>query len=289
MNKIPILLLAFNRLDTLKEVFSEIISYAPDFLMISIDGPRPGVPGEEAMVKEVETYLKNRITWQCDVVWLVSENNKGCGRAVSDAIDCFFERVDFGIILEDDCKPRQEFFLFCEQNRMIRHSISDIGCISGTRFKAIGKRFKVNHLSYFPMIWGWATWSDVWEQHRKRRDRENDGASIKPSFVKKNYLKVKQGLVDTWDYQWIFSFYSYNKKSLVPSCSLVENIGFDSDKSTHTRSDKSRLIDYSENCAFSSVEIVHRIDPYYEWSLKHIIFRDNFFWKTVRFLKKKKC
>lgn len=285
MNKVPILFIAFNRLDVVMEVFPLIVKYAPDHLMISIDGPRNDVAGENVIVKEVENYLRGLITWECDVTWLVSERNKGCGRAVNDAIDSFFDRFEFGIILEDDCKPNDEFFRFCAQNKNIRNTQPDLGCICGTRFKDLTFGSRVNHLSHFPMIWGWASWSDVWKLHRNREDCVRHVHSNVPGFIKKNYIKTVKGLVDTWDYQWIYSFYIYGKKALIPACSLVRNIGFDAENSTHTRSDKSDLIKVCDNVHPIPSKTLFRLSLQYELALKHFVFRDNLFWVVMRFLK----
>lgn len=285
MNKVPILFIAFNRLDVVKEAFPYIVNYAPDHLMISLDGPRNDVPGESIVVKKVENYLRSLITWKCDVTWLVSEHNKGCGRAVNVAIDSFFNRFEFGIILEDDCKPSDEFFRFCAQNRDIRDTQPNLGCICGTRFIDFSFGPRVNHLSNFPMIWGWASWSDVWKMHRNRKVGSHRIHTNVPSFVKKNYSKTVKGLVDTWDYQWIYSFYILGKKALIPACSIVYNIGFNAENSTHTRSDKSDLIKVCDNVYPTRLKTVFRLSPQYEFTLKHFIFRDNLFWTVIRFLK----
>ena len=46
-----------------------------------------------------------RIDWQCEVTTRFLDANLGCRKAVSSAIDWFFDEVEEGIILEDDCLP----------------------------------------------------------------------------------------------------------------------------------------------------------------------------------------
>ena len=43
------------------------------------------------------------VDWDCDVKKLYRQKNLGCKIAMSNAITWFFENVEEGIILEDDC------------------------------------------------------------------------------------------------------------------------------------------------------------------------------------------
>lgn len=43
------------------------------------------------------------VDWDCDVKKLYGQKNLGCKIAMSNAITWFFENVEEGIILEDDC------------------------------------------------------------------------------------------------------------------------------------------------------------------------------------------
>ena len=53
------------------------------------------------------------IDWECDVNTLFREKNLGCKKAVFEAISWFFNNVEEGIIIEDDCIPNDSFFHFC--------------------------------------------------------------------------------------------------------------------------------------------------------------------------------
>src|SRR6056297_619848 len=109
----PVLFLIFNRLDTTKQVFEEIRKAKPKQLFIAADGPR--TKQEKEKTDAVRKYVLDNIGWKCSVKKLFRNKNLGCKYAVSGAIDWFFENVEQGIILEDDCLPSQSFFRFCEE------------------------------------------------------------------------------------------------------------------------------------------------------------------------------
>src|SRR5665647_2682566 len=105
MFKTPILFIIFNRLDTTKQVFAQIKNAQPAQLFIAADGPRTDREGEKEKCEEVRQWVLDQIDWNCDVKTLFRNENLGCGRGPATAIDWFFENVDMGIILEDDCLP----------------------------------------------------------------------------------------------------------------------------------------------------------------------------------------
>jgi GT2 family glycosyltransferase len=109
-----ILFLIFNRPDTTRRVMEAIRKARPTRLYVAADGPRPHRVEEVAHCEETKR-IATAIDWPCDVKTLFRGNNLGCRRAVSEAIDWFFEHEEQGIILEDDCLPDQSFFPFVEE------------------------------------------------------------------------------------------------------------------------------------------------------------------------------
>ena len=110
----PILFIVFNRPDCADKVFEEIRSIRPKRLFVAADGPRSNQPGEKEKCDLVQK-ITLRIDWECELKTLFRESNLGCKKAVSSAIDWFFEHVEEGIILEDDCLPDLSFFRFCQE------------------------------------------------------------------------------------------------------------------------------------------------------------------------------
>ena len=59
----------------------------------------------------LRAVIRKSIDWPCEVHHLFSDKNLGCRLGVTRAINWFFENVDEGIILEDDCIPHLISFL----------------------------------------------------------------------------------------------------------------------------------------------------------------------------------
>ena len=239
----PILFMVFNRLDTTKKVFKEIKKARPKKLYIASDGPRINIEGEKCEGEKVRNFLKSNIDWDCRVKTLFREKNLGCKYACSGAIDWFFKNEKMGIILEDDTLPNESFFSFCEV--MLNKYKDDyrIGSINGTNFQNGIKRGSGDYyFSIFPHIWGWATWSDRWNNYDVEISNFEN-----PNFIKdivknkkvykswcKSFYMVKFEKFDTWDYQFVFTLWKQNQLCVNPNLNLIKNIGFDS-KATHTK------------------------------------------------------
>lgn len=85
----------------------------PDRIFLACDGPNPNRPGEDALVLATREAMERSVTWECRIERRYAERNQGCRAGVRSAIDWFFEQVDEGIILEDDCVPHPDFFPYC--------------------------------------------------------------------------------------------------------------------------------------------------------------------------------
>ena len=103
MIETPVLLLVFNRPSTTQLVFNKLREVRPTKLFIATDAARPGKKQEELNCAEVRIIV-SRIDWPCEVHYLFRTEHLGCKLAVIGAISWFFEHVEEGIILEDDCR-----------------------------------------------------------------------------------------------------------------------------------------------------------------------------------------
>lgn len=242
----PILFLVFNRLDTTKRVFERIRDVKPRKLFIASDGPRASVLDEKYLVDEIRIYLDENIDWPCNVSRLYRDENLGCRKSVSSAITWFFENVEQGIIIEDDCLPDISFFSFCEELLEEYRDNEEIMCISGNNFQR--ERSLPDYSYYFSIYnhcWGWASWRRAWKHYYhdltqlQRIDSHVliSGMMKDRSFIKYWELifeKMLDSKIDTWDYIWTFSCWSKKGLSVLPNVNLVENIGFDK-RATHTK------------------------------------------------------
>ncbi|GAB6111179.1 hypothetical protein [Desulfomicrobium salsuginis] len=240
----PVAFIIFNRPDTTARVFAEIAKARPPKLLVIGDGPRVSRLGEVERVAAARAIIE-KVDWPCEVLTNFSEVNLGCKRRVSSGIDWVFEQVEEAIILEDDCLPHPTFFRFC-QEMLERYRYDErIAMISGDNF--LFDRVLVPDSYYFSRylhIWGWASWRRAWKDYdveirdwpQARRDgllAAYIGRSGERSYWLQAFNEVHQGLLDTWDYQWVLSSWLQSRLAIMPAVNLVSNIGF-GQTATHT-------------------------------------------------------
>lgn len=242
----PILFLIFNRPQLTAKVFAAIREVKPAKLYVAADGPRPEKAGEWRLCSETRSIV-DRIDWECEVKTLFRDENAGCGRAVSEAITWFFREEEEGIILEDDCLPDPSFFPFCREMLFRFRDVPEVASVSGDNFfpPALHSS-QPYHFSKYAQIWGWATWRRFWNGYDFRlkgelSEWEQIIRKVNPYENHARYwleiLKaLRSGLIDTWDYQVMFSAWRLDLVHLYPSKNLIANLGYGVE-ATHTRFD----------------------------------------------------
>lgn len=245
----PLLLIAWRRPHNLRQVLDAIRPIAPTRIYVACDGPNPDRPGEAEKVAATRTLIEQSIDWSCTISRLYSDTNLGCRVAVSRAISWFFQHVEEGIILEDDCVPHHDFFLFCTKLLQRYRHDTRVWSICGSNFQLGNHR---GDASYFFSIhgdsWGWASWRRAWSYYPSAelnwtsfRDsgRLND---IFPIPLERDYWRhildklFIKGEPSAWDYQWWLASWMNNGLHAWPNSCLVSNRGFNPD-GTHTIGD----------------------------------------------------
>ncbi len=243
----PVLLLIFNRPDTTKRVFEAIRKERPKRLFIAADGPRPNRPDDAKRCAEAREIVM-AVDWDCELKTFFRDGNVGCGQGPAGGINWFFEHVDEGIILEDDCLPSPLFFRFCAELLDRYRNDTRVMEIGGNTFldEAIRDKDYSYYFSSHNNIWGWATWKRAWALYdfemRNYKNIVEKGylKSCFPSFYEYNYFKwildrtyanIKN--VSWWDYQWELCRRLNSGLAIVPQRNLIVNIGLGAD-ATHT-------------------------------------------------------
>ncbi len=249
----PILLIVWRRPKETLEVINSLSKIKPRKLFISCDGPRLGDIKEALKVKRTQEVCKEFINWECEIKWQISESNLGCKTGVVSAINWFFNNVQEGIILEDDNVAHPDFFIFCKNLLEKYRKDKRVWCISGSNNQDNISRGKGSY--YFgkiPLIWGWATWKNRWDEYDVEiKDwphikSTNMLANIFEDQTEKEYWTniwdsfYKTGEPDTWDYSWVLTCLINNALIAIPNKNLINNIGFNSD-ATHTIWEKKNI------------------------------------------------
>ena len=239
--KTPILLIGFNRPDTMQKVFDEVRKARPFKLYYAVDGARSDKDGEEEKVNLVQAIIQ-QVDWPCEVHTLFRTSNRGCGYGPAEAITWAFEQEESLIVLEDDCVPNQSFFRFCDE--MIDMYVNDtrVNIVSGRShhrgFKAFANQDYI--FTHYAHTWGWATWKRVWREFDiKMSDfpsfiREGGALNVFSSkeegiyynkLFGKIYNQIDDECTHSWDSQWVYTRMKMGGLGIVPAYNLIRNIG----------------------------------------------------------------
>ena len=157
-----------------------------------------------------------------------------------------FKKEKSLIILEDDTLPSKTFFQFCDQMLVKYQDNHQISQINGYNYRS---RVNITESYYFSNIselWGWATWSDRWlrynngdfEKWEQFKNDENYTKNFVNSTEYDYYYKIfddaHKDIINSWEYNWVFSLKLHNLTSIFPKKSLVKNLGFGHIGASHT-------------------------------------------------------
>jgi len=289
----PLLLLAWRRPDTVKQVLQAIRAVQPSCMYVACDGPDPSRPGEVEKVAATRSVISEEIDWPCQVFHLYSDTNQGCQLGVSRAITWFFSQVEEGIILEDDCLPHPDFFAYCTiLLQRYRHD-TRVWCISGNNFQ--DGRWRGDGGYYFSRYnhcWGWASWRRCWQYYDpelalwpKLRQSNLLATIFENSDEQKYWSRIwdcllATGKPDSWAYRWTFACLSHGGLTTLPNKNLVVNIGFGSE-ATHTKNSISGASIPHSLPSINPPSFIlrdHQADGY---TFRHVYFPEGRGWRSM--------
>ena len=282
ISSIPVLLILWIRDDFIEYQLAALAAVRSKSLYVAIDGPRHGANllQDQKSIASIITKIRHSIFWDCSVKYLVRDSNKGLRVAVEEALDWFFDSVDFGIILEDDIIPTPTFFEFCSDILTRYYDCSSIFSVSGDGRSCISSRSLFSfHTSSFFFCWGWATWASRWHEYRiKSKTEFNLCSSILYSlylstknkqFLDKLYQSLKDNRTNSWAFRVLLYCMNENYLHINPSHNLISNIGNDL-KSTHTMTKAVPLESNEDLFLISQLPDGHNIS--HDYSLDRLIF-----------------
>lgn len=254
----PILLITFNRPNHVRQVLAEILKQEPRDLYVCQDGARENNNLDCIKCQEVRDVI-NELTSAYAVsnknftlYTLYQEKNLGCGPGPAAGITWFFEHVEKGIVMEDDCLPHPDFFEYCEELLNQYDGNPQVQFINSTLYHDKWKCEASYGFSHYMVTGAWAAWRDTWQgfdldmhtwnawQFRKQVKH------LTSSTTEANwwYWKLKEIQADVskksyWDYQMQMHLFRNNAVTIHPHKNLISNIGFDAE-GTHTLSNDGR-------------------------------------------------
>lgn len=250
--KTPVVLMAFNRVDTTEKIFEAIRQAKPPKLLVIADSPRANKPDEADKCAAVRAIVE-RVDWDCEVFKYYPSTNLGPKKCIPTGLDWVFSLVEEAIILEHDCLPNPTFFRFCEE--LLDYYRNDWRVMSVCGLNIQFDRQVTKYSYYFSRYyhcWGWATWRRAWQHydlHMKLWPQVLNTGFLEdiltnPRDVKywnKIFQSTYEDCIDTWDYQWTFACWIQNGLVVLPHTNLICNIGFGQEATNTTCTSKDSL------------------------------------------------
>lgn len=232
----PILFIIFNRPDSTAQVFEQIRKIRPARLFVAADAPRYPIKNDPLACSQALQIATN-VDWDCELKILKQETNLGVAKGGAAAISWFFTHVEEGIILEDDCVPNEDFFIFCKQALEQYRNDPSVMMIAGTSYyfgsySGVPVHYKSKHYA----IWGWACWRRAWNLYDFRmldwrvKIKESDVFHFwGDKRIAKNWIKIfdsiVEGKLEAWDAQWIFACLKNRGYAVSVPFNMISNIG----------------------------------------------------------------
>jgi hypothetical protein len=270
VSEVPILVTGFNRPNLLDNVLESLSLLGQQNIWVALDGPRPGLNDDKISTRAcLDILLKSPVyTKERSLIRTV---NAGCKYGMAEAITWFFQNNEMGIVIEDDLTFERDFLEFCLWNLERYQFDNSVGSITGFMPVVVSPNqngtigTSVSH-KYFS-AWGWASWANRWSKYdvelRNWRGQLSPFqiymkfALENPRYWIRRFDDLESGLIDTWDFQFLFTHFSNNWKVIAPNRNLIGNLGF-GDDATHTKSKRkvpqiSRLL--PEELKYSHFEV----------------------------------
>ncbi|MBQ7490537.1 MAG: hypothetical protein IJT51_08500 [Bacteroidales bacterium] len=243
MFDVPILLIVYNRVDSLHDLFQMFGKLLPTELYVAANG---AVADDRI---DYATCLRTRNVimphWDCKLHSIVFDEHLSQSEMTFRAVDWFFQNVSEGIILFDETMPHPDFFPYCKQLLDRYRSDLQIVHIGGNNFQK-KRRVKASYyFSAYATNWGFATWRDRWQGFSL--DHVDDGQDfqtlLERYFDKKKEKKywlrwyniLKKKNLQLFDYQYNFHLWSREGLCVTPSVNLVANVDFKKNKKRRVR------------------------------------------------------
>jgi hypothetical protein len=245
----PILVLAYNRPEKIKDLIDSLRPHRPETLIFNIDGPKNATKNLGQTAQDFSVLIRQeiaKIDWPCALEIRAHPKNQGIRIAIPEAVTYVLTKFSRVIVLEEDVEVGPQAIEFANQMLQKFDSDSTVGHISLYNIvpaAVLEIQTGPARLSRYPESVAWATWASKWRQY---------GDDVPPSDLSR--LRVLWGIVknlwealswllvfrdvrnqriSSWAYRWVSSLWSSGMFCISPNVNLVTYKGFD--EGSHTR------------------------------------------------------
>ncbi len=238
MNFAPIVVFAFNRIESFKKCIDSLLANEESKfsdLYVFVDGARNDRSGEYDKVKCVQKFVKE-ITGFKSLNYEFAETNNGLANSVINGVSKVIDKYGSAIVLEDDLIVSRSFLRYMNSGLQRYQNSKSVYSICGYSNKMkIPQDYVFN--TYFctrSSSWGWATWKDRWAAVDWELCNWNETEKDRSQFNKwggsdlyKMLYGWHTGKNNSWAIRFVYSQFKNGAVSLFPTRSLVGNNGFD--------------------------------------------------------------
>ena len=241
MNPQPILIFAYNRIDTLEKIFESLPLYDGRKVTISIDGEKSdGMTKNGAKVRELSRNLRDKFPNQVKIK--DRDSNLGLQVHCVLAMTEFFKDFKSGIVLDDDIVPDDKFYEYMDFYLDRFDGSGEIKVVNGWTPLYVHETKGRCHVTKYFVSWGWGTWAIVFNQiefglvnYKPGSKWWSEGTISNVSksigfhaFWNKRFNRIHSSVKHrSWDWEMLFELWRLNGKALSPSERLVSNLGYD--------------------------------------------------------------
>lgn len=260
---IAVVFFAFNRPDKLKNTIKSYLSCLnaqTENIIVYIDGPRNSK--DDKFVNEC-FMVASQLLPQANIIRRI--DNIGLKKSIHGGVSDVLKTYDAVIVIEDDLKLEPLFYDFLKTGLIKYHDDEKIYQISGYNYNPK----EGNEAFFLPLTtsWGWATWSDKWQDFDLETDYQ---FLISTKYNKKRYdfdgafnfskmLSLESsGKISSWAIRWYSYVYSHDGLTLYPPQSLVVNDGFN-ESGTHSSYTSSELFSSSKYYSIEGIEYPNHV------------------------------
>ena len=247
INDTPVLLITYRRSKKISEQLEKLISTGFKNIYIYSNYWRDAQKDKEAVENTREIILNYYRNYK-KININFSNSHLTVDKSITFAIDWFFSKVNYGIILEDDIQiglPGLNFLSLGLEYYKSHKSIASITAYTEYLYEH-NSDIILPRFSYMFHSWGWATWKKIWEKFDHLDSKNYRVDSNHKILVNKSLSRRFQKVLDlcnkkkivTWDYQFQNFCFRNNFLNVMPQVPLILNTGL---------GDK-----FSENCSESS-------------------------------------
>lgn len=253
MPNLPILILTYRRLDSLKIVIKALEGQEHGDIYVSSDAPKNK---DQVEVNEVRVYLRTLLDRGIIKHLKLREQNMGISAAVMEGIDWFFRNEDFGLVIEDDIVLAGGTLLAISD---LVPYLLDSANIYSINLRNEVPRNQLSHpsnlgrLSTLVSSHGWITSATKWNRFRldykyltmaqiSRGIPSQFGVLQKRAFIEalKRNKRLERNLEQSWDQTWQAYVFANSGKTIQLNQNFVDYIGYDIFSTHHTSLPRSK-------------------------------------------------